>query len=485
VFRDKLLENSKYEGVDISDDSFYSSSAMVSKWSPHFALQLLTVINVKTGYSVVVPSINCGCNMSALGQFFRYKPLLLPLVAAAILFACDSDERDTPTDETVSSELNSPAINSAVYQISKESTQELITNYLHLVDFGLAETISQAIDLEETISAFLLSPTVAGMEKVRDAWLLSHNTYEAAELHRYVFKSLTKSAQDSVPDLLMDQLDYQIDHWPVLPGYIDYVEGYPESGVVSDINVSIDKDNIREQHGYFDLAEAATGYHVLEFLIWGENISGIGMRSFTDYEAALELTQEQIEAGLEVSQLSKNRRRLLLPVVAEILTDDLQEMQKLWTANKSMIANRLEEMSGPAMVNLLNEAIANMITDELLVKSLYPLLNNDLAGSIQSPYSRSTQNAVLAQLTGIEQIMREATNSDGKTFEELLARISDDFVTSFFFNFDASKECLALLYPAIQRQVELDAAMNTEFGIVECINLLNNLENILGEVSQL
>ncbi|HJO11861.1 MAG TPA: hypothetical protein QGI39_07455, partial [Gammaproteobacteria bacterium] len=72
-----------------------------------------------------------------------------------------------------------------------------------------------------------------------------------------------------------------------------------------------------------------------------------------------------------------------------------------------------------------------------------------------------------------------------KTFEELLARISDDFVTSFFFNFDASKECLALLYPAIQRQVELDAAMNTEFGIVECINLLNNLENILGEVSQL
>jgi len=423
--------------------------------------------------------------MTVIKQFFQYKLMLSVLLITGALCSCDSGkkgERSISSMGTILSNQTLEEVISDADSIFDISARDLVASYLYLIEIELSDTISLATDFNDAISAFLLSPTLPGMDRVKNSWLLSHRKYQESVLHHHVIKSLASDKQDSLLPLKMDQLDYQINHWPIFPGYVDYLEGYPNSGVVSDINISIDKESIREQHGYFDLAEATTGFHVLEFLIWGENISNTNPRPISDYEEAFELAADHIEIGLEISEISNNRRRLLLPLVAQVLTDDLQELQSLLESNKYMWENRLEKMSKAVILDLLSDAITNMITDELLVKSLYPLLNDDFEGGIQSPYSHSTDNAVLAQLYGIEQLLRHVTNSNENTLEEILAVTSDSFVFSFYSNLNASKECLALLYATAQQINEPDAVVSTEFEIVECINFLNNMENSLNNM---
>jgi putative iron-regulated protein len=423
--------------------------------------------------------------MTVIKQIIRTKLILPALLITVVLSSCDrggSGESGISTTGTTSSDQFLDETDSGTDPAIDTPTRELVASYLHLSELELSNSISLAIDLNDAISAFLLSPTLPSMDRVKNSWLLSHRKYQESVLHRHLVKGLASDEQNSLLSLRMDQLDYQLNHWPILPGYVDYIEDYPDSGVVSDINISIDQESIRDQHGYFDLAEATTGFHVLEFLIWGENSSNTNPRPISDYEEKFELTAVDLEIGLEISEISSNRRRLLLPLVAQVLSNDLQELQNLLESNKSMLESRLEKMSKAVILDLLSTAITNLIADELLVKSLYPLLNNDIEGGTQSPYSHSTHNAVLAQLVGIEQLLRDVTNENGNTLEEILAATSDNLVASFYSNFDASKECLTLLYAAPQQVNEPDAVVSTEFKTVECINFLNNMQNSLENI---
>ena len=115
-----------------------------------------------------------------------------------------------------------------------------------------------------------------------------------------------------------------------------------------------------------------------------------------------------------------------------------------------------------------------MLNQELLLRSLYPMLNGDFVESIQSPYSRSTQNAVSSQLSGLERLLLEHQTENGTTLDLIFSAISDEFSEFFYQNFDASKACLVLLYS----NRESDSAGTTnerETEIVECINLLTNI----------
>ena len=54
-------------------------------------------------------------------------------------------------------------------------------------------------------------------------------------------------------------------------------------------------------------------------------------------------------------------------------------------------------------------------------------------------------------------------------------KLSADFEELFYQNFDASKECLVLLYSTLVPPQDPAAALQSEFEIVECINLLSNM----------
>ena len=59
-----------------------------------------------------------------------------------------------------------------------------------------------------------------------------------------------------------------IDTHPFLPGYIDGIPEYPYSGLVHELDIDINADNLRGQHRLMDEESASVGFPVIEFFLW-------------------------------------------------------------------------------------------------------------------------------------------------------------------------------------------------------------------------
>ena len=402
--------------------------------------------------------LNLGLTLQRMG---------IAVLAPLLLVGCNDEAAGPQSIESVN-EIT-PSVFELLNPELSASAKEIVLKYVEQIDTDL---IQAGIEIEKFQSSIVTLADHVSSENLslsKQAWLDAHSAYELTTLHRY-FATQLLGEQNS---LALMQLQYQINHWPIIPGYIDYVNGYPDSGIVYDINVTLDVDSLREQHGAFDISEVTLGFHVIEFLLWGYDTDSVA-RPAADFDAVLELTPEETESGYSLEQLSNNRRRLFLAVAADTLVEDFRALQSLWLTEESSIRQRIESTSGTELIVILADSMSAMLNQELLIRSLYPMLNGDFVESIQSPYSRSTQNAVSSQLSGLERLLLEHQTENGTTLDLIFSAISDEFSEFFYQNFDASKACLVLLYS----NRESDSAGTTnerETEIVECINLLTNI----------
>jgi putative iron-regulated protein len=402
--------------------------------------------------------LNLGLTLQRMG---------IAVLAPLLLVGCNDEAAGPQSIESVN-EIT-PSVFELLNPELSASAKEIVLKYVEQIGTDL---IQAGIEIEKFQSSIVTLADHVSSENLslsKQAWLDAHSAYELTTLHRY-FATQLLGEQNS---LALMQLQYQINHWPIIPGYIDYVNGYPDSGIVYDINVTLDVDSIREQHGAFDIYEVTLGFHVIEFLLWGYDTDSVA-RPAADFDAVLELTPEETESGYSLEQLSNNRRRLFLAVAADTLVEDFRALQSLWLTEESSIRQRIESTSGTELIVILADSMSAMLNQELLLRSLYPMLNGDFVESIQSPYSRSTQNAVSSQLSGLERLLLEHQTENGTTLDLIFSAISDEFSEFFYQNFDASKVCLVLLYS----NRESDSAGTTnerETEIVECINLLTNI----------
>ncbi len=401
-------------------------------------------------------------------NIFRAAIALLAIIP--LLNACSDEGGPTQlseipktTKQTAPSSFErlNPALNIAGQAIAVDYLGQISTDFSQL-----RVTIGQ---LQSSIHTFISETTNENLDLARQAWLAAHSGYELTTLDRYFAIQVLNEAKG----LELLQLQYQINHWPIIPGYIDYVDGYPDSGIVHDINVALNQETLRQQHGAFDVSEVALGFHVIEFLLWGAPKDS-GTRPTDDYEAIEELSQAEAENGYTLDQLGNNRRRVLLSITADTLLEDFGKLEALWVEQQPQIRQSIESSSGSEVIVILADSMVAMLTEELLLRSLYPMLNGNYSEGIQSPYSQSTQNAVSIQLSGLERLLLEQQTENGTTLDLVFAAISDEFSEFFYQNFDASKSCLVLLYTNADREVA-SASNQNEIEVVECINLLTNM----------
>ena len=404
------------------------------------------------------PQLNLGLYLTRFGT----------VILTAILLAGCSDDTAEPQSVVTIKESNPDVFELLNPQLS-EFTKEISLDYIRQIGIDFKQVAIEIDKLQLSIITLINQTNSKNLSLSRQAWQDAHSAYELTTLHRYFATQLL----DEHNNLALTQLQYQINHWPIVPGYIDYVDGYPDSGIVFDINVNLENGSLREQHGSFDESEVTLGFHVIEFLLWGDS-THLNTRPANDYRGIKELSAEEIEQGYTLKQLSHNRRRLFLTVITDILVEDFRALQTLWIAQAPGIRQRIESTSGPQLVFILADSMSTMLAEELLLRSLYPMLNGDFVGSIQSPYSRSTQNSVSSQLSGLERLLLERQTENGTTLDLVFSAISDEFSEFFYQNFDASKSCLVLLYDK-RASDSVGPSNEREAEIVECINLLTNI----------
>ncbi|WP_394157664.1 imelysin family protein [Vibrio campbellii] len=227
--------------------------------------------------------------------------------------------------------------------------QQVVEHYADVAHAVFADSLTTAQTLDVKIDEFLKSPSAKKLEEVKQAWLDSRVPYQQSEVFRF-------------GNAIVDDWEGQLNAWPLDEGLIDYVaadyqyelgnEG-AAANIVANTSLQIGASKLDVSKITPELiadlnevggseANVASGYHAIEFLLWGQDLNGTntgaGQRAYTDFVVGSECTNGHCD-----------RRGEYLKAAADLLVQDLEWMEKQWSA----------DVKGNYREDLLNDSADN------------------------------------------------------------------------------------------------------------------------------
>ena len=251
---------------------------------------------------------------------------IVALAACLLLLAMACTQPPPPTPaptEPPAPEVDVPALKA-----------EVVANYAAGAHTLYANSLASARIMDEAINAFLADPTPAALEAAKRAWLSAREDYGPTEVFRFYGGPI---------DNEVDGPEGLINAWPMDEGYVDYVEGNPAAGIINmpDEYPEITAELIISLNEEGGEANVSTGWHAIEFLLWGQDLSpeGPGARPVEDY----------------TTNPNADRRATYLRVTSQALLGNLQDMVDAWAPGQTNY--RAEFVSKPA-----DDALVDIIT---------------------------------------------------------------------------------------------------------------------------
>ena len=192
--------------------------------------------------------------------------------------------------------------------------RNVVDNYAAGVHHLYSQSLESAMDLDEAIDRFLADPTPGRLEAAKRMWISARDDYGPTEAFRFYDGPIDDP--ESGPEGL-------INAWPLDEAYIDYVEGDSDAGIInspSEFPV-INADLLVELNEQGGEENVSTGWHAIEFLLWGQDMDpdGPGARPVEDY----------------TTNRNAGRRTEYLSTASDLLVTHLREMVEAWTPGRS------------------------------------------------------------------------------------------------------------------------------------------------------
>ena len=207
----------------------------------------------------------------------------------------------------------------------------VVTNYANLAEAAYGDSLTTAKALQAAVGALVAQPSEETLQAARAAWLAARVPYQQSEAFRF-------------GNPIVDDWEGKVNSWPLDEGFIDYVDpsyGQSEENNLSTLNViatpkfqlsgrDVDATAITPELIEGTLQEAdgieanvASGYHAIEFLLWGQDLNGTGpgagARPWTDYANGDACTGGNCD-----------RRAAYLVAASDLLVTDLTYMAGQW-----------------------------------------------------------------------------------------------------------------------------------------------------------
>ena len=207
----------------------------------------------------------------------------------------------------------------------------VVSHYADIAAATYGDSLTTAMALQVAVNALIAAPSDATLTAARTAWLAARAPYQQSEVFRF-------------GNVIVDDWEGRVNSWPLDEGLIDYVaagQGTNEENAFAALNVvatakftlsgtEIDATLITPTLISTTLHEAdgvesnvASGYHAIEFMLWGQDLNGTGPgagnRPFTDYALADACTNGNCD-----------RRAAYLKAATDLLVSDLEYMAAAW-----------------------------------------------------------------------------------------------------------------------------------------------------------
>lgn len=261
-----------------------------------------------------------------------------------------------------------------------------LTGYADLVYESYERAEHEAEKLEAAVEALLDNPTEETLAAARAAWINARPAYLQTEAFRFYDGPI-----DVDPKSGGEGPEGHINAWPLNEAVIDYVEGQPNAGIINDPNTPISAKSITELDQVADEADVTTGWHAIEFLLWGQDLSatGPGNRPVSDFIAG---------------QGNNDRRRLYLETVTEMLVHELGELEEQWEAGEDNYRARFLALPPREAIGRIVNGMAQLAGYEMASERLAVALDSGLQEDEHSCFSDNTNADHVFDLRGIRNV---------------------------------------------------------------------------------
>ncbi|MDR0208371.1 MAG: peptidase [Pseudomonas putida] len=352
------------------------------------------------------------------------------LLAIAIALAGCGESKD---DKAAAPQAQAPAAASATAApgaVDEAAGKAVVKHYAEMVHAVYSDSLSTAKTLQTAIDAFLAKPNDQTLKAAKDAWAAARVPYLQSEVFRF-------------GNTIIDDWEGQVNAWPLDEGLIDYVDksyehalGNPaaSANIIANTEVQVGEEKVdvkditpeklaslNELGG--SEANVATGYHAIEFLLWGQDLNGTGPgagnRPASDY-----LEGQGATGG------HNERRRAYLKAVTQLLVQDLEEMVANWAPNVS--DNYRAKLEAEPVADGLRKMLFGMGSlslGELAGERMKVSLEANSPEDEQDCFSDNTHYSHFYDAKGIRNVyLGEYTRADGSkltgpSLSELVAKV--------------------------------------------------------------
>ncbi|MFY0679585.1 MAG: peptidase [Thalassovita sp.] len=226
-----------------------------------------------------------------------------------------------------------------------DTQNNVLNTYADIAAATYGDSLSTALVLQDAVQTLIDTPSAEALQSAKAAWLAARVPYQQSEAFRF-------------GNAIVDDWEGKVNAWPLDEGLIDYVDtgyGGPTdenefaalnvvanpvftlSGVeidATDITPELLSGALHEADGVE--ANVATGYHAIEFLLWGQDLNGTeagaGQRSWTDYATGADCTNDNCD-----------RRGAYLAAATQLLVSDLEWITAQWVDGGAARATLLDD----------------------------------------------------------------------------------------------------------------------------------------------
>ncbi|MGY2237377.1 imelysin family protein [Pseudomonas gingeri] len=341
------------------------------------------------------------------------------LLAIAIALAgCGDKDKEktaaaTPTPAATAAAAT-PA-SDAAGKVDEAAGKAVVAHYADMVFAVYSDAESTAKTLQSAVDAFLAKPDADTLKAAKAAWVAARVPYLQSEVFRF-------------GNTIIDDWEGQVNAWPLDEGLIDYVDASYEhalgnpgatANIIANKQIQIGEDKVdvseitpEKLAGLNELggseANVATGYHAIEFLLWGQDLNGTGPgagnRPASDY---LE--------GAGATGGHNDRRRAYLKAVTQLLVNDLEEMVGNWKPNVAdNYRASLEAEPAESGLRKMLFGMGSLSLGELAGERMKVSLEANSPEDEQDCFSDNTHNSHFYDAKGIRNVyLGEYTRTDG------------------------------------------------------------------------
>ena len=211
----------------------------------------------------------------------------------------------------------------------------VLETYADIAHAGYEDSLITAQTLQRAVDALIADPSAAKLAAAREAWIAARVPYQQTEVYRF-------------GNAVVDDWEGKVNAWPLDEGLIDYVDGgfygaesdenpIYTANVIANKSLTVNGEVVDAAvitktlladvlHEAEEVeANVSTGYHAVEFLLWGQDLNGsgpgAGNRPASDFSTA------------NCTNGNCDRRAAYLKTATDLLIDDLEEMVAQWDEN--------------------------------------------------------------------------------------------------------------------------------------------------------